>query len=81
MWYIVVFGGAYHITTLLHTLFIFFIYNLHSLNIFQTCMLQCRQNIHPVKKLMKQKCPNQLKVLLFHITCEIINKSKILHKL
>ena len=45
------------------------------------CMLQCHQNIHPVKKLMKQKCPNQLKVLLFHITCEIINKSKILHKI
>ena len=40
------------------------------------CMLQCHQKIHPVKKLMKQKCPKQLNVLLFHITCEIINKSK-----
>ena len=45
------------------------------------CMLQCHQKIHPVKKLMKQKCPKQLKVLLFHITCKIINKSKILCKI
>ena len=44
-------------------------------------MLQYHQKIHPVKKLMKQKCPKQFKVLLFHITCEIIKKSKILRKI
>ena len=43
------------------------------------CTLQCHQKNQQVKKLKKQKCPKQLKVL-FHITCEIINKSKVSYK-